>query len=511
MKIKSLILIFILVVFITFSGCENPMMYQILEPKTITFDTNGGSPVKSQKLFKNEKITEPQTPIKNEYIFEGWYTDNVTFSERWNFNNTPKGDMTLYAAWLDPKKPTPILDDFYIEGLITHIFNGYAKEVTITPKPGKSAGLITIYYNNEKTAPSEVGSYEVTFTVEETDDWNRAAIEAGTMKIAIDDIEVFYEYLKDLPPNTDNTPNTIVLNVNDLGGDPETLASIVYALNSAEKFINLDLSGSTFSSNKIPAEAFEECHTLTGITIPNSVTSIGFCAFNNCTSLTSVTIPDSVTSIGNSAFGGCTSLTSVTIPDSVTSIENSAFGGCTSLTAINVGSSNTEYSSDNGVLYNKGKTTLLAYPAGKKDVSYTIPNSVTIIGGSAFMDCTGLTIVTIPNSVTSIENYAFIRCTSLTSITIPDSVTSIGVGAFQSCESLTSVTISKSVTSIGNNAFYGCNSLTSVTFEGANVTLGNAAFPGDLATVYKPSGNNDGTLGTYTRPSGTSTTWTLEL
>ena len=141
---------------------------------------------------------------------------------------------------------------------------------------------------------------------------------------------------------------------------------------------------------------------LTDITIPADITEIKY-TFNGCTSLTSVTIPDSVTSIGGSAFYGCTSLTSVTIPDSVTSIGSYAFFNCSSLTSI------------------------------------TIPNSVTSIGGFAFKNCHSLTSVTIPDSVTSIGRAAFSWCTSLTSITIGDGVTSIGDGAFYKSTSLSEV------------------------------------------------------------------------
>ena len=140
--------------------------------------------------------------------------------------------------------------------------------------------------------------------------------------------------------------------------------------------------------------------SLTSITIPDSVTSIGNSAFGYCTSLTSITIPDSVTSIGKYAFSGCKGLTSIIISDNVTSISYGAFSGCTGLTSI------------------------------------TIPDSVTTIGGEAFLSCTGLTNITIPNSVTSIGSWAFNGCTDLTNITIPDSVTSIDY-AFNGCTNLT--------------------------------------------------------------------------
>ncbi|MDR0472753.1 MAG: leucine-rich repeat domain-containing protein [Treponema sp.] len=230
--------------------------------------------------------------------------------------------------------------------------------------------------------------------------------------------------------------------------------------------------------------AFAEKNIIS-ITIPNSVTSIGDEAFSGCSSLASVNIPNGVTSIGNSAFDGCSSLASVSIPNSVTSIEDVAFSGCTSLAAITVAAANTEFSSVDGVLYNKTQSSLIQYPAGKT--------------GS----------FTIPNSVTRIENGAFYGCSSLTSITIPDSVTNIGDGAFWDCSSLISVTIPNSVTSIGALAFYHCTSLTSVTI-GAKVNIylrGNlfdTAYYGLFDTAYYTA---DRQAGTYTK---SGFTWTKQ-
>ncbi len=245
--------------------------------------------------------------------------------------------------------------------------------------------------------------------------------------------------------------------------------------------------------------AFINCIGLTSITIPNSVESIDNNAFSGCTGLTSITIPNSVVSIDYNAFSGCTGLTSITIPKSVENIDNSAFSRCTGLTSINVHDANTVYSSDEGVLFNKDKTELVLYPEGRTDAFYTVPDSVTSIGDSAFKSCksltsitmsssvtnigrdafdgcTGLTSVTIPDSVKYIGNNAFCGCTSMTSVTIPDSVTDISFGTFQNCESLTSVTISDGVRRIGSCAFSNCTGLTSITIPDSVMIIRDNAF-----------------------------------
>ena len=175
-------------------------------------------------------------------------------------------------------------------------------------------------------------------------------------------------------------------------------------------------------------------------TVTYSVTSIGDRAFEYCPDLTSITIPNSVSSIGYGAFGYCSGLTYITIPNSVTSIGDYAFYGCDGLTAIDVATDNPSYCSEAGVLFNKDKSTIVAYPKGKLSSTYTIPNSVTSIGDRAFADCSGLTSIEIPNSITSIGYGAFYDCSGLTSIEIPSSVIGIRGFAFYGCSGLTSMT-----------------------------------------------------------------------
>ena len=218
---------------------------------------------------------------------------------------------------------------------------------------------------------------------------------------------------------------------------PESVTSIGNsAFSGCNNLTNIIIPESVTS---IGNYAFASCSSLTSIAIPESVTSIGSCAFDDCSSLTNITILDGVTSIENQTFYNCRSLTSITIPDSVTSIGKGAFESCRSLTNINVSDNNKNYSSIDGVLFNKDKTEIIKYPEGKESKSYKIQEGVKSIEGSAFSYCRSLTNITILDGVTSIGNWAFCDCSSLTSITIPESVTSIGNYAFASCSSLTNI------------------------------------------------------------------------
>jgi len=228
-----------------------------------------------------------------------------------------------------------------------------------------------------------------------------------------------------------------------------------------------------------------------------------------------IIIDNTVTSIGKGAFRKCTSITGITIGSGVKSIGESAFEGCTKLTTINVDIGNTAYISDNGVLYNKAKTTLIQYPAGKTGTMFTVPDSVTSIEYGAFSGCTNLTNITIPfvggklnrgtltthfgyifgaptaglqsfiiptsiktviiTGGNSIDDYAFMDCTSLTNVTIPDSVKSIGASAFTRCENLKNIILGNNVTSIGNNAFSN-SGITSITIPKSVTSIGESAF-----------------------------------
>jgi len=240
----------------------------------------------------------------------------------------------------------------------------------------------------------------------------------------------------------------------DLGGTPGLKFTLLKGVNeySVEKgkvktgAVVIPESYNNVPVTTIAKKAFSSS-TITGITIPNSIKSIGDQAFKSCKNLTDITIPDSVITIGKEAFDGCKNLTGIIIPDSVITIGEEAFEDCKSLASVTIG------------------------------------NGVTSIGKQAFNDCTGLTSVTIGNSVTSIEQMAFGGC-GFTSVTIPNSVKNIGWWAFAMCTSLTSVTFA------GNNAHFD-----NLAFAEGQLGLGgNSLWAAYCAYT--------GGAGKYTRPSG---------
>ena len=250
----------------------------------------------------------------------------------------------------------------------------------------------------------------------------------------------------------------------------------------------------------IGSYAFYGCSSLTSVTIGNGVTSIGMQTFKDCSRLTSVTIPNSVKSIGNNAFENCSSFTVITIPNSVTSIGSGAFAGCGKLVSITIpfiGAGEFAQNSRESLFgyvfgysaYTRGEPiTQYAFiyePDSTYDefATYYIPSSlrsVTVTGGNvfngAFYGCSMLTSIIIPDGATSIGWGAFMYCRDLTSVTIPDSVTSIGEHAFQKCSGMTSAAIGNGVKSIGELAFESCASLTSITIPDSVTSIGDGAF-----------------------------------
>jgi hypothetical protein len=286
---------------------------------------------------------------------------------------------------------------------------------------------------------------------------------ASNPTVTFNSLEEFSRWFSGQPANSNINTYNVKLNVSSISG----LSDILHAV--PRNYVSIDLSGSSITAihendfRYYQWLSWSNCETLTGINLPNSVTSIDEGAFSSFRNLASVSIGNGVTSIGKNTFYGCTNLTSLTIGNNVTSIGESAFENCSKLSSI------------------------------------IIPNSVTIIGDSAFDDCSNVSSLSIGNRVTSIGQYAFYWCGKITSVTIPASVSSIGRSAFY--------TLNLSILD---------TSLISVTFQGTIPSSGfgttsygyyTSPFDGDLREKFYATDPNNGTPGTYTRASGTDLWW----
>lgn len=176
--------------------------------------------------------------------------------------------------------------------------------------------------------------------------------------------------------------------------------------------------------------SFKDNEKIESVKLPNSIKEIKYGAFEGDINLKEINIPDSVEYMVGAIFSGCKSLTSLVIPGSAKlHISYEMVSGCENLESIEIKGENEDFTTIDGILYNKDKTILIVCPEGRKDD------------------------VDIPDTVKKIEDFAFCGCIYIKNIKIPESVNTIGDAAFATCKSLTSITIPRSVESIGDGTF----------------------------------------------------------
>lgn len=323
------------------------------------------------------------------------------------------------------------------------------------------------------------------------------------------DNETVSEVYSDISEPADETGAEESEDTSDPAGetDMETYADTIEVVDQSELLEYTELEDGTLEVSCLD----ENRKKLTNVVIPSEVlgkkvTRIGYRAFLSCLNLASVTIPDSVTHIGVEAFDCCIKLNSIFIPHSVIQIGGLGFN-CP-IANINVDKNNAIYSSEDGVLFNKDKTTLIWYPQGKTDAFYDIPDGVTYVNTVSFWYNTNINSLTIPQSTTElgsdisgIPTFILPKLTNInvdennkhycsengvlfnkdktiliyypegktdTSYDVPDGVTIIKEGAFVgSISGLNSITIPQSVTEIAAH-FNNCQNLTSINVDENN-------------------------------------------
>lgn len=246
----------------------------------------------------------------------------------------------------------------------------------------------------------------------------------------------------------------------------------------------------------IKENAFYLCSNLKNVSIPTSVKSIGRDAFDFsvCSKVNNgyyisncligadneingnFTIKDGTRLVADSALRGIENLESITIPASVEIIGDCAllnFSIDGKLKSITVSKANKNFSSENGVLFNKNKTELIYYPFGKEDTIYTVPSTVTKLAKVSFNDCK-LSKLNLPDNLKYIDESAF-QGISLKSLSIPESVEYIGRYAFD-LSGIETIHIPKGITTIEEGTFYRCMQLKSVSIDNHIKHIGDCAF-----------------------------------
>ena len=221
--------------------------------------------------------------------------------------------------------------------------------------------------------------------------------------------------------------------------------------------------------HEIGQRAFENCQYLQTLEIPCSVTSIGEGAFLNCQNLEELILPNSIESFSLKTISSCHRLKRIYLLTNIKELTDLDIKGCEALNRFYVDATNPNFSSADDVIFNKDKTTLVRYPPNKAGDSYTIPESVLIIGDYAFGNCENLTKIKLPRGLKYISEGAFEGCRKLESINIPDKVEVIRYHVFSGCYNLREITIPRSVKRIESFVFDSCRSLTSINVDEYNL------------------------------------------
>lgn len=296
---------------------------------------------------------------------------------------------------------------------------------------------------------------------------------------------------------TTNLTITGTINVNDIFAMDPYYMPVLSVIDMSQATIVSGTSGFyTYDGNAIPWEGFRNNTVLVSITLPNTVTKIGSQAFQGCTNLESIVIPSSVTEIGGYCFQSCSGLQNVSIPAATTTISFGVFNWANCY--ITVDPANPNYTSENGILFNKNKTQIILFPASYSG-DYIVPSTVTNIFEYAFYKCTKLTSVTIPASVTNSMNNSFYESSGAITVAASNPNFSSLDGILYNKGKSTliycpidisgNITIPSTVTTLDSWAFSGCKELETVTIPTATITIPFGAFSGSSANITVEEAN----------------------
>lgn len=239
------------------------------------------------------------------------------------------------------------------------------------------------------------------------------------------------------------------------------------------------------SLESIGLSAFYNCNLLNTPVLPEGLKKIGDYAFAFCYAVMNAELPSTVTEVGSAVYYGCINITEFTVPKQLENLGALMFMGCSTLAEYKVEEGNPTYTVKDGVLYKDDMKTLYAYPSGKTDTNFTVPEGVTVIYDGAFFSAVNLQEVLFPSTLQYIGAGAFEYCSGLKQLYLPEGVEIIYENAFADCTSLIDVHLPESLRGVGNYAFYACTALKEITVPKNCKTIGEYAFG------YTDSGQTD--------------------
>ena len=447
---------------------------------TVTFDSDGGSEVKSQEVSDGKKANEPDAPTKTGYTFGGWFVKTT----EWNFlAYTVTENVTLKAKWIANEYTLKFNSNGGNE--IADMAVTYYGDYTL-PEPTKEH-YVFLGWKEGETVYEQSGKWQKTSGATLTAEW---VIAKSTITFetnggsVVAPMTINYGENYTLPTSTRENYALVGWFLGENKFESGTPLTGDITLSARWQGVT-DTFEYTEKNGEITLTKFKG--GVTDVIIPANingvaVTKLADGIFRNNTKITSVTFDGTFENYDAKLFQGCFSLRSLVISGVYDKQLYYLFGD-----SINdIPESFAEITFAENSNYVDG--TMFKNEVANHIVTYVIPDGTTEIKDLQFSDYGCMQAVSIPDSVTSIGSHAFYCCYELTRVIIGNSVTSIGIGTFYYCSRLTSVIIGNSVASIGSSAFYGCSGLTSITIPDSVTSISRYAFDGCDNLIRKSKG-----------------------
>jgi len=476
---KNYLYIFSLI--FTILSCEKEEIEPIKEDVfyTISFDTDGGTPIESIKIKEGEKISTLVASSKENYVFDKWINGEINY----NFSSRVYSDFTLKATWLLMEVSKDGLWQFYEdkgnEGIVITRFLGDQENIIVFPSILNSFNVIGIEGSLLNSSMSNMGTASGIFGQQMRD----GIIVSKNEKIEKIDISKVENLIY-----IDNAAFFGMSNLDEviLPESVQIIGDKIFYNSSLQKINLYDTKLKTINKS-----AFNNCDNISNITFPTTIENIGAFAFYDCDGITNINLSstelktigelsfafaDNLTEINlsstklelleSSVFYGNISLSTVLLPKSIISIGTSTFYYCSNLENINFEGTSLETIDE------------YAFFGADKLQELNFPFTINKIGRSAFSNCEGLISLDFRStSISEIEESAFSKCINLRNVISSNTLEKIGESAFEECISLESVDLSISQVSIlEKKLFYECNNITSVLLPESLKSIGEESF-----------------------------------